>query len=210
MGLVVSARLGADALAELVAALVRFIRAANAARERLRLARFFQDARLPSEGGGFFPGSRLPSEGGGFFPGSRLPSEGGGFSPGSRLPSQGGGLVPGSRLPSQGGGFFPGGGRFTPNPIRFFPTTPPRFSPDAGRFFPAGSQTRFFPDQGGPKMLTTNARRAAQAVDAMTQSLERLANIPIRSSAQEQDLADLIKRGQRPELITVLKKALGL
>jgi hypothetical protein len=57
-------------------------------------------------------------------------------------------------------------------------------------------------------MLTSNAQSAAQAVDNLTRSLERLARVPIRSSAQESQLADLIKRGQAPELLEVLRKVL--
>jgi hypothetical protein len=60
--------------------------------------------------------------------------------------------------------------------------------------------------------LITSLRAARQAMDELTKSLERLGRIPAVTSrpSLDQDLAAAVRRGQHPELVESLRKALGL
>jgi hypothetical protein len=158
---------------------MNYVEALQAMTRAVRQARFFQNARLPSQGGGFSPGSRLASRGGGFFGGSA-----GRFfetTPARFTPS------PSRFFPTAPPRFTPDAGRFSDGG-RFFPTTPPRFTPTPTRFFPAPG--RFFPTPPPPFFPAGSVTRFFPA------------------SAEVEALADAIKRGQAPELLEVLRKVL--
>lgn len=63
----------------------------------------------------------------------------------------------------------------------------------------------------GLRITTTFVGAAARAIDVLTASLAGLGALRAGSpgAANDRALADLVKRGQAPELVEALKKAMG-